>query len=299
MENIQSLTTESVNPNTINIDRVSTLEMVKMMNDEDKKIAGAIEKEMPNIARAIDEMAIRFKNGGRIIYAGAGSSGRLGTMDAVELTPTYNVDPNLAFGLIAGGKEAMYCAVEGAEDSTELAIQDLKNVNLSNKDIVIGIAASGRTPYVIAACEYANEVGALSIAVTCNGNSEVAKVANISIAPVVGAEVVTGSTRMKAGTAQKMVLNMLSTGTMIKVGKVYQNYMINVQPTNEKLIKRASNMLANLLHIEYDEAQQRLLDADMSVATAILMKEKNVDYKIAKNALDQAQGNVKDALQLL
>ena len=289
MENIQSLTTESVNPNTINIDRVSTLEMVKMMNDEDKKIAGAIEKEMPNIARAIDEMAIRFKNGGRIIYAGAGSSGRLGTMDAVELTPTYNVDPNLAFGLIAGGKEAMYCAVEGAEDSTELAIQDLKNVNLSNKDIVIGIAASGRTPYVIAACEYANEVGALSIAVTCNG-------ANISIAPVVGAEVVTGSTRMKAGTAQKMVLNMLSTGTMIKVGKVYQNYMINVQPTNEKLIKRASNMLANLLHIEYDEAQQRLLDADMSVATAILMKEKNVDYKIAKNALGQAQGDVRDAL---
>ncbi|WP_115716225.1 N-acetylmuramic acid 6-phosphate etherase [Amedibacterium intestinale] len=299
MENIHSLTTEGVNPNTKDIDRVSTLEMVKMINEEDKNVALAVEKELPNIAKAVDEMAERFKKGGRIIYIGAGSSGRLGTMDAVELTPTYNVDPDLAFGILAGGEKAMYRAVEGAEDSRELAVEDLKNVSLCEEDIVIGVAASGRTPYTISACEYANEVGALSIAVTCNGNSEMAKVAKISIAPVVGPEVVSGSTRMKAGTAQKMVLNMLSTGTMIKIGKVYHNFMVNVQPTNEKLVKRASNMLANLLNLNIEDASKRLEDADMSVATAIIMYEKKVDCTAAKDALDKAQGNILNAMELL
>lgn len=299
MEKIELLTTESSNAATQNIDRVSTIEMVKMINDEDKKVALAIEKELPKIAEAIDQMTARYKNGGRIIYIGAGSSGRLGVMDAAELTPTYNVEHELAFGILAGGEGAMFTAAEGAEDSAEGAVKDLQNINLCEKDVVIGIAASGRTPYTTAACEYANQVGALSVGVTCNGNSKMAQVAQIAIAPVVGAEVITGSTRMKAGTAQKMVLNMLSTGVMIRVGKVYKNYMINVQPTNEKLVIRATNMLAEILNIEKEEARKKLEAAKMSVAIAILMHEKNVAYEAAKNALDAAQGNVSNAMENL
>ena len=299
MENIHSLTTETVNPDTRDIDRVDTLTMLKKINNEDKKVAAAVEKELPQIAKAVDLMKERFLNGGRIIYAGAGSSGRMGTLDAVELTPTYNVDPSLASGLMAGGKEAMYRAIEGAEDSKELAIQDLKDVNLTDKDIVIGIAASGRTPYTISALEYGNQVHALTIAVTCNGESEMAKVASISIAPVVGPEVISGSTRMKAGTAQKMVVNMLSTATMIASGKVYQNYMVNVQPTNEKLVIRATNMIASITGVGYDEAYELLKASDMSVAAAILMHEKHVDKDKAHAALSACHGKVSEALQQL
>ncbi len=299
MENIHSLTTETVNANTVNIDRVSTLEVLQMINNEDKKVADAVEKELPHIAEAVDKMKERFLNGGRIIYTGAGSSGRMGTMDAVELTPTYNVDPSRAFGLIAGGKEAMYHAIEGAEDSKELALQDLKAINLNEKDIVIGIAASGRTPYTIATLEYGNEVGALTISVSCNGQSEMAKIAQISIAPVVGPEVISGSTRMKAGTAQKMVCNMLSTATMVGTGKVYQNYMVNVQATNEKLVKRAQNMIAKIINISEAEAAELFEAAGKSVAVAILMHEKNVSREAAQAALDKAQGKVSTALELL
>ena len=299
MENIHSLTTETVNANTVNIDRVSTLEVLQMINNEDKKVADAVEKELPHIAEAVDKMKERFLNGGRIIYTGAGSSGRMGTMDAVELTPTYNVDPSRAFGLIAGGKEAMYHAIEGAEDSKELALQDLKAINLNEKDIVIGIAASGRTPYTIATLEYGNEVGALTISVSCNGQSEMAKIAQISIAPIVGPEVISGSTRMKAGTAQKMVCNMLSTATMVGTGKVYQNYMVNVQATNEKLVKRAQNMIAKIINISEAEAAELFEAAGKSVAVAILMHEKNVSREAAQAALDKAQGKVSTALELL
>ncbi|WP_416324529.1 N-acetylmuramic acid 6-phosphate etherase [[Eubacterium] hominis] len=299
MENIHSLTTETNNKETKNIDRVTTLEVLEMINKEDKTVAYAVEKELPQIAKAVDQIKDRFQKGGRMIYIGAGSSGRMGTLDAVELTPTYNVDPSLAFGIMAGGKEAMYRAIEGAEDSKELAIEDLKNVNLNEKDIVIGIAASGRTPYTISALEYGNSVHALTISVSCNGESEMAKVASISIAPVVGAEVISGSTRMKAGTAQKMVVNMLSTATMIQVGKVYQNYMVNVQPTNEKLVIRAIHMIKEITGLSLDEATSLFEASGKNVAVAVIMNEIKVDKETAFEALEKAQGKVIGALELL
>ena len=206
---LEKLTTESRNENTLNIDKVSTLEMVKIINNEDKKVAFAVENELENIAKAIDGIVDRINRGGRLIYIGAGTSGRLGILDASECPPTYGVSEELVQGIIAGGKEAIFRAKEGAEDSEELAITDLKDKSLSENDVIVGLAASGRTPYVIGGLKYANDIGALTISVTCNGDSEVSKVAQISIAPIVGAEVVTGSTRLKAGTAQKLVLNML------------------------------------------------------------------------------------------
>ena len=240
---LEKLTTESRNQNTLNIDKVSTLEMVKMINDEDKKVAVAVEAELPRIAEAIDEIVIRLHKGGRLIYIGAGTSGRLGILDASECPPTYGVSEELVQGVIAGGKEAIFRAKEGAEDSKELAVTDLKNKNITENDVIVGLAASGRTPYVIGGLEYANEIGAMTISITCNADSEVSKAAKISIAPVVGAEVVTGSTRLKSGTAQKLVLNMLSTGTMIKLGKVYGNLMVDVRATNEKLVERAKRIV--------------------------------------------------------
>ena len=207
--NLKKLTTESRNINTMDIDTVSTLEMVKIINNEDKKVAEAVQKELPKIALAIDSISQRMHKGGRLIYIGAGTSGRLGILDASECPPTFGTPEELVQGIIAGGKEAIFRAIEGAEDSKQLAETDLKSKELTENDIVVGLAASGRTPYVIGGLEYANEIGALTISVTCNANSPVSAVAKISIVPVVGAEVVTGSTRLKSGTAQKMVLNML------------------------------------------------------------------------------------------
>lgn len=297
MVNINGLTTETVNEATKNIDAQDALGIVTLINKEDKKVADAIEAELPQIAKAVDAIAERFEKGGRIIYCGAGSSGRMGTLDAVELTPTYSVPPERAFGLLAGGKKAMYVAVEGAEDSKELAIEDLKEVDLKPEDCVIGIAASGRTPYTISALEYGNEVGALTVAITCNSASEMAKVANISIAPVVGAESISGSTRMKAGTAQKMVVNMLSTGTMIRLGKVYQNYMVHVQPTNEKLVVRATRMISEITGVSMEEAAAALEKADKKVALAIVMIEGNCEKEVAQKALAETNGRVREAIR--
>lgn len=299
MSNINTLTTETSNENSKNIDLLSSLDVVKVINNEDKKVALAVEQELPKIAEAVDAIAPRYKAGGRIIYCGAGTSGRMGTLDAVELTPTYSVDPSRAFGLLAGGAEAMYKAVEGAEDSKELAIEDLKRVDLTESDVVIGIAASGRTPYTISALEYANEVGALSVSVTCNGDSEMAKVAQISIAPVVGAEVISGSTRMKAGTAQKMVLNMISTAVMVKIGKVYRNYMVHVQPTNIKLVARAKNMIQVITGVDEERAAELFDLSKGKVATAIVMESKNVDCETAEDALAKAEGKVRQAIESL
>lgn len=296
MININGLMTETVNEATKNIDQLDALGIATLINQEDKKVAEAIEKELPQIARAIDGIAERFKRGGRIIYCGAGSSGRMGTLDAVELTPTYSVPPERAFGLLAGGEKAMYRAVEGAEDSKELALEDLKEVNLTADDCVIGIAASGRTPYTISALEYGNETGALTISITCNRDSEMASVAQISITPVVGAEVISGSTRMKAGTAQKMIVNMLSTGTMVRLGKVYQNYMVQVQPTNEKLVVRATRMISEITGIDNEQALDQLNEADMSVAVAVVMIEGQCGKEAAKEALTQTDGRVREAV---
>lgn len=298
MVKIDGLTTETVNEATKHIDAQDALGIVTLINEEDKKVAAAIEPELGQIAKAVDAVAERFNKGGRIIYCGAGSSGRMGTLDAVELTPTYSVPPERAFGLLAGGEKAMYVAVEGAEDSEELAVEDLKAVKLTPEDSVIGIAASGRTPYTISALGYAKEQGCLTISITCNSSSEMAKVADISIAPVVGPEAISGSTRMKAGTAQKMVVNMLSTGVMVRLGKVYQNYMVHVQPTNEKLVVRATRMISQITGISEDKALLSLEKADKKVAAAIVMIESGCEKEAALDALSKAGGQVRRAIEI-
>ena len=294
--NLEGLTTEARNEATKKIDQVSTLEMVTLINQEDQKVAQAIEKVLPQIAAAIDAAAERFKKGGRLIYCGAGTSGRLGALDAIELTPTYSVSPERAFGILAGGEKAMYQAIEGAEDSKELAIEDLTQHQLTARDVVIAIAASGRTPYAVSAIEYGKKVGALTISVTCNNQSPMNQLAEIGIAPIVGPEVITGSTRMKAGSAQKMVLNMFSTGIMVKVGNIYQNLMVNVQPTNEKLMQRATNIIKEAAEIEESQAKEYLEAAQLEVAPAIVMAKAHVDFKKAKQLLAEHDGRISEVL---
>lgn len=294
--NLEGLTTEARNEATKKIDQVSTLEMVTLINQEDQKVAQAIEKVLPQIAAAIDAAAERFKKGGRLIYCGAGTSGRLGALDAIELTPTYSVSPERAFGILAGGEKAKYQAIEGAEDSKELAIEDLTKHQLTARDVVIAIAASGRTPYAVSAIEYGKKVGALTISVTCNNQSPMNQLAEIGIAPIVGPEVITGSTRMKAGSAQKMVLNMFSTGIMVKVGNIYQNLMVNVQPTNEKLIQRATNIIKEAAEIEEAQAKEYLEAAQLEVAPAIVMAKAHVDFQKAKQLLAEHDGRISEVL---
>ncbi|MGM0250282.1 N-acetylmuramic acid 6-phosphate etherase [Enterococcus sp. AZ129] len=294
--NLEGLTTEARNEATKKIDQVSTLEMVTLINQEDQKVAQAIEKVLPQIAAAIDAAAERFKKGGRLIYCGAGTSGRLGALDAIELTPTYSVSPERAFGILAGGEKAMYQAIEGAEDSKELAIEDLTQHQLTARDVVIAIAASGQTPYAVSAIEYGKKVGALTISVTCNNQSPMNQLAEIGIAPIVGPEVITGSTRMKAGSAQKMVLNMFSTGIMVKVGNIYQNLMVNVQPTNEKLIQRATNIIKEAAEIEESQAKEYLEAAQLEVAPAIVMAKAHVDFQKAKQLLAEHDGRISEVL---
>lgn len=297
--NLEKLATENRNQESLTIDNMSTIEMVQVINNEDKKVAEAVEKELPKIAEAIDKIYERFQNGGRIIYIGAGTSGRLGALDAIELTPTYSVSAEKAFGIMAGGQKAMFEAIEGAEDSEELAIEDLKNIKLSEPDVLIGIAASGRTPYTISALTYGNEKGALTVSVTCNETSVMNKIAEVGIAPVVGPEVITGSTRMKAGSAQKMVLNMVSTGVMIKSGKIYQNLMVNVQPTNKKLIQRSINIIHEATGKTHEESDIYLNKADLDVAVAIVMIESGLEKSEAKKLLVQFNGRISDVLRTL
>ena len=282
---MKKLTTEARNENTINIDKLNGQKIAELINQEDHNVAQAVATQTVAMGEAIEKITERFQSGGRIIYMGAGTSGRLGALDAIELTPTYGVSPDKAFGILAGGHAAMFKAVEGAEDSKELAIKDLKNIDLSDLDVVIAIAASGRTPYAIGALEYANTCKALTISVTCTAQNEMSELAQVAINPVVGPEVVTGSTRMKAGTAQKMVLNTISTGVMIKMGYVYENLMINVQPTNEKLVKRATGILSQILKINENEAGELLGEAHRDVSAAILMNKKKISYDRAYELL--------------
>ena len=280
---LKQLITEARNPASTHIDTMSTINMVKTINAEDQKVAQAVAEQTETIALAIDQAAEKFADGGRLIYIGAGTSGRLGILDATELVPTYGIEPKRAVGLIAGGKEALFTAVEGAEDSITLGINDLQKIKLTADDIVIGIAASGRTPYVVGGLKYAKRSHALTIAIACVSKSVIGQNADIAIEAVVGPEVITGSTRMKAGTAQKMILNMISTGVMIKQGKVYQNVMIDVQPTNDKLIDRASRIISETAAITLKEAQTYLRLAGNNVAVAIVMA------KTGKNKIEAAQ----------
>ena len=239
VSDLKNIATEQRNKRSEHIDELPTLEMVRLINSEDKKVAEAVEKVCPQIAQAIDLIYERLSTGGRLIYCGCGTSGRLGVLDAVECPPTYSVKPELVQGIIAGGYSAVFKAVEGAEDDRGLGAQELRERGFNAKDVLVGIAASGRTPYVLGAIDHARSVGASVIAVTCCPGSAIDRAADIGIAPEPGPEVIAGSTRMKSGTAQKMVLNMLSTGTMIKLGKVYGNLMVDVKPSNEKLIRRS------------------------------------------------------------
>lgn len=267
--NLAELTTEQQNPNTYNIDKMDTLSMLKVINDEDKKVALAVEQELPNIAEAVDLITQKIKNGGRLFYIGAGTSGRLGVLDASECPPTFGVSPHLVQGIIAGGVNALVYSVEGAEDNAARAISDLNERKFSSEDVLIGIAASGRTPYVVKALEHAKTINAATIALSCVENSEIAKIADIAITPVTGAEVITGSTRLKAGTATKLVLNMLTTATMIKMGKVYGNLMVDVQATNDKLRDRAIRIVKTATGCTEETATDALQKSNGSAKSAI------------------------------
>lgn len=295
--NLDNLVTEKVNQSTNNIDKVSTLEMVAMINEEDKKVAFAVEKELPQIAKAVDTIVQAFEKGGRLIYVGAGTSGRLGILDASECPPTYGVSYEMVQGIIAGGKEAIFKAQEGAEDNLELCAEDLRKIKFTCNDVLVGIAASGRTPYVIGGLNYANSIGAATVAVTCNPDSEISKIAKISIAPVVGPEVVSGSTRMKSGTAQKMVLNILTTGSMIKLGKVYHNLMVDVKASNEKLVERAKRLVVEATGASREEAEKILVKNEYDVKLSIMMIKSGLSKEEASELLSLNKGFISRALE--
>ncbi|WP_263853707.1 N-acetylmuramic acid 6-phosphate etherase [Lacticaseibacillus songhuajiangensis] len=271
---------------------MDTLDMVQTINAEDATVAAAVAQVTPAIAQAVDGAAERYRKSGRLVYAGAGTSGRLGVLDASELVPTYGIKPERAVGLIAGGRSAMFSAVEGAEDNAQLGADDLLALKLTPDDVVIGIAASGRTPYVLGALDYANTVGALTIAVACVPDSAIGQKATIAINAVVGPEVVTGSTRMKAGTAQKLILNTLSTGVMIKVGKVYQNLMVDVLPTNQKLVDRAQRIVAATAEVDAATAQAAFKAAGERVPVAIVIAKTGSDAKTAAKLLADSDGSI-------
>ncbi len=289
--------TEARNPRTESIDRLSTLDMVERINNEDLHVAEAVREVLPHIAEAIDGISARMQNGGRLIYIGAGTSGRLGILDASECPPTFGTDPSLVVGIIAGGAGAVTSAAEGAEDDPQGGAQDIAALNVGPNDSVVGIAASGRTPYVIGALEAARNRGALTVSVACNHPSPMESYANIAIAPVVGPEVITGSTRLKAGTAQKLVLNMLSTGAMIRLGKTFGNLMVDVQKNNTKLHARARRIVAQACGISEEEAQQWLVRSDMEVKTAIVACRSGISVDEARHRLGQAHNVVRAALE--
>lgn len=297
MVELKKIATEQRNPNTMNIDCLSTLDMVKRINQEDHRVAEAVALVTDKIAQAIDVIADRLSRGGRLIYCGAGTSGRLGILDAVECPPTYSTDPEMVQALMAGGYRAIFQAVEGAEDSKELGVQDMKNIHFSAGDVLVGIAASGRTPYVLGCMEYAKELGAPTVSVTCCPGSVLDSFADIGIAPCPGPEVITGSTRMKSGTAQKMVLNMLSTGTMIKLGKVYGNLMVDVKPSNEKLIRRCVTIVCSATECDDATAVAALEACGYRPKTAIVMILCGVSAEEAGAMLEKEEGRVAKVLE--
>lgn len=270
LNKLKNLLTESRNPRSAHIDRCNAEEIVRIINDEDKTVAEAVARETKQIAKLLDAAVTALENGGRLIYIGAGTSGRLGVLDAAECRPTYGVDDNTVVGLLAGGRDAMFSAVEGAEDSLTLAEEELRAIGFSEKDVLVGLAASGRTPYVIGGLTYARSVGAVTGSIACTAHAEISAVADIPIEVLTGAEVVTGSTRMKAGTAQKMVLNMLSTGAMIRLGKVMGNLMVDVQATNDKLKARAVRIVMEAAEVDQATAEAALEQCGGSAKKAIL-----------------------------
>ena len=296
MIDLAKLTTESRNPRTMNLDEMSPLQLVSVMNQEDLHVVSAVKAVLPQIATAVQWAKETLEAGGRLIYFGAGTSGRLGVLDAVECPPTFGVSSDVVVGLIAGGERAFVRAVEGAEDDPELCRKELLAINLKESDLAVGLAASGRTPYVIGGLRYAKEIGCRTVAIACNKDSAIGKEADLAIEPTPGPEVLTGSTRLKAGTAQKMILNMISTGSMVGIGKAYQNLMVDVQQTNNKLVVRAQNITMAATGCTRDEVAAALHEANGSAKVAIVMLLTKVSAKEAQNQLDAAQGHVRDAL---
>ncbi|MEQ9918071.1 N-acetylmuramic acid 6-phosphate etherase [Pectobacterium aroidearum] len=294
--NLGKLVSETRNPATMALDQLPTLEMMHAFNQEDRKVPEAIAQVLPAIAEAVDLATASLQAGGRLIYLGAGTSGRLGVLDASECPPTFGVPHGLVIGLIAGGPGALLKAVEGAEDDPALGEADLKALGLTAVDMVIGLAASGRTPYVIGALRYARDVGCRTAAISCNPHSPIAQESQVAISPVVGPEALTGSTRLKSGTAQKLVLNMISTGVMVKLGKVYQNLMVDVKATNVKLLDRACRIVVEATGAERERARQALVLADNEVKPAILMLLANIDVAAARERLKQHNGYLREAL---
>lgn len=292
MIELNNIDTEQKNERTKNIDILSTLEILTLMNDEDKKVAYAVEKELKQIASAVDFIYEAMLNGGRLIYVGCGTSGRIGILDAVECPPTFGTNETLVQAKIAGGIMAFVKAVEGAEDNETLGALDLQEINFTNKDILVGIAASGRTPYVIGAINYARTIGAKTIGLTCCSNSILHTLTDVSINPQTGPEVITGSTRLKCGTAQKMVLNMLSTSVMIKLGKVYGNLMVDLKATNEKLEERAVRIVKTVTGVNDTVARETLKACDYSAKTAIVMLKCNLTAVQAEEAIEDAKGHI-------
>ena len=291
--------TEQENPNTANIDRVSTLEAICLINDEDKKVAGAVEKVLPEIASAIDKIVERLENGGRLFYVGTGTSGRLGVVDASEIPPTYGVSYDLVQGIIAGGYDALYKATEASEDNREAGVEDLRQRGAGAKDSVIGIAASGRTPYTIGALDFARRLGCFTACITCVPESPITKAVEIAIVPIVGAEAITGSTRMKAGTAQKMVLNMISTAAMIRLGYVKGNRMTNVKSSNIKLKERSLRILMSETDLDEASAQTLMNAANNDLRVAIVMRRAGALREVAENALTENDFVIEKAVEIL
>lgn len=288
--------TEDRNPISYDLDLKSTREILEIINTEDQKIADRVKDAMDQIEALVDELINTFSEGGRLFYLGAGTSGRLGVLDASETVPTFSVDPNMVTGLIAGGDDALRNPIENAEDSKEAAKVDLQKANLTNKDFVIGIAASGRTPYSIGAVEYAKEIGAKTGSIACNKDAKISEYSDYPIEVETGAEVLSGSTRMKAGTATKMVLNMITTTAMIKIGKVYDNLMVDLKPTNEKLVDRATKIISEISGYDYESSKKILSQANNNVKAAIIMATKNVDYEESIKILENNKGFIREDL---
>src|SRR5690606_433265 len=298
MKNISTLTTEMRNKYSAHIDNMSTIDILKTINNEDKTVAYRVEDVLPEIEAAVELIHQALVNGGRLFYIGAGTSGRIGILDAVECPPTYSTPPELVQAIIAGGNNAFIKAVEGAEDNLHLGAKDLEERNVSDKDVVIGIAASGRTPYVIGALQYAKQMGAKTVSLTSNKNAKISVHADVAIEVETGPEVVTGSTRMKAATAHKLILNMITTSTMIKVGKVYENLMVDLKVSNIKLQERAKNVVSTITDVSYTKAAEVLETTNYEVKPAIVMIKAGGSFQEAKKYIDVASGYVRKAIDL-
>lgn len=297
METLHQLTTESHNPNSIQLDQLSALQIAGLMNQEDSLVPAAVGRELDSIAQAIEWIAEAFRNGGRLLYMGAGTSGRLGVLDAAECPPTFSSQPSMVVGIIAGGPAALTTAIEGAEDDANQGAFDLKQGNLSSSDVLVGIATSGRTPYVIGGLDYARQIGARTIGLSCNANSDLHQHADLMITPVVGPEVLSGSTRLKAGTATKLVLNMLTTGAMVLIGKTYGNRMVDLRATNQKLKMRSQRMVSELTGLDAPQAAEILQRCSGEVKTAIVAAIRNVSVDEARQLLQAASGQLRGALE--